>query len=99
MGGGQRHEENEGQRERGRVGREPERIFKEWHLPVAIHRFSFHPPPPDPLIASCFIFAFRALDNAVTAHGALKLLFEPEVDGGFKWRVAGGVKHGLILCG
>lgn len=87
------------------MGREPERIFKEWHLPTAIHRFSFHPSPtrahthPDPLIASCFIFAFSALDNAVTAYGALELLFEPEVNDGFKWRVAGGVKHGLILCG
>lgn len=57
------------------------------------------PAPPHPLIASCFIFAFSALDNAVTAYGALELLFEPEVNDGFKWRVAGGVKHGLILCG
>lgn len=83
------------------MGREPERIFKEWHLPTAIHRFSLLPPHPrpDPLIASCFIFAFSALDNAVTAYGALELLFEPEVDDGFKWRVAGGVKQGLILCG
>lgn len=56
-------------------------------------------PQPVPLIASCFIFAFSALDNAVTAYGALELLFEPEVDDGFKWWVAGGVKHGLILCG
>ncbi len=55
--------------------------------------------PHDPLIASCFIFASSALDHAVTAYGALELLFEPEVDDGFKWRVAGGVKHGLILCG
>lgn len=49
----ERHEENEGQKERGRVGRQPERIFKEWHLPVAIHRFSFyhhhhHHPTPKP---------------------------------------------------
>lgn len=98
----ERHEENEGQKERGRVGREPERIFKEWHLLIAIHRFSFHPPTrphPNPLIASCFIFAFWALDNAVTAYRAPELLFEPEVDDGFKWWVAGGVKHGLILCG
>lgn len=87
------------------MGREPERIFKEWHLLTAIHRFSLHNPPPpthqphDPLIATCFIFAFSALDNAVTAYGALEPLFEPEVDDGFKWRVAGGVKHSLILCG
>lgn len=60
---------------------------------------SFLFPPPDSHIASCFIFAFSALDNAVTAYGALELLFEPEVDGGFKWQIAGGVKHGLILCG
>lgn len=64
------------------------------------------PPPPhrthkphDPLIASRFIFASSALDDAVTARGTLVLLFEPGVDDRFKWRVAGGVKPGLILCG
>lgn len=81
----ERHEENEGQKERGRVGREPERIFKEWHLPVAIHRFSLYHPPThtrtqhtrthDPSGASRFIFAYSALDDAATAHGTIELLF------------------------
>lgn len=63
------------------------------------------PPPPPPTPRSPYslplYFCFRgALDNAVTAYGALELLFEAEVnDDGFKWRVAGGVKQGLILCG
>ncbi|KAI4804167.1 hypothetical protein KUCAC02_025804 [Chaenocephalus aceratus] len=56
------------------------------------------PPQPDPLIASCFIFVFSALDNAVTAYGALELLFEPEVDDGFKWQVAEGKVRPIHKC-
>lgn len=96
MGGEERHEENEGQRERGR-GRQRGYSRSGTYPRLSIVR---PPPPPTPKITlASFIFAFSALDNEVTACRAMELLFEPEADDGFKWRVAGGVKHGLILCG
>lgn len=68
------------------MGREAERIVKEWHLPTAIHRFSVHATaaanvamphiqtPPSPSQAPtglCFFFlTLSALDDEVTDRPA-----------------------------
>lgn len=59
-----------------------------------------HLPPTDPFI----YFTFSTFNRTAAAR---RVANQPDDDsgggggggGGFKWKVAGSVKHGLILCG